>query len=137
MQDSRLTLHGHVVRTISYAYLKECSRNKISAEIYFPFIRKAFYSLNYHGQKKKHTVSRGNTTHWYHKNSALLKCLEVCSQCTYNRVIITMVMRFNWLKTVGICLINAKSYSLFLETEKPAAQGNLFCDNLWKQGTWE
>lgn len=86
---------------------------------------------------KKSTVSQGNTTHWYHKNSALKQHWEVHTQCTYNQVIITMVMSFNWLKTVGIYLINATCYSLFLGTENPASQGNLRCDNLWKQGTWE
>lgn len=62
MQDNTPCLHGHVVRNISYVHLKGHTRNKISAEIHFPFIRKAFYRLNYHGQKK-HTVSQGYTTH--------------------------------------------------------------------------
>lgn len=52
-------------------------------------------------------------------------------------LIIRSLSPWLWLKTVGICLINAKCYSLFLGTENPAAQGNLFCDSIWKQGTWE
>lgn len=73
MRDNTPPLHGHAVRTISYVHLKRHIRNKISAETDFLFIRKAFYGLNYPGQKK-HTVSQGNATHRYHKNSALLKC---------------------------------------------------------------
>jgi len=51
MKDSTLCLHGHVVRNISYVHLKGHTRNKISAEMFFPFIRKVFHRFSYIGKK--------------------------------------------------------------------------------------
>lgn len=58
MQDSTPPLHGHVVRNTSYVPLKGRTRNKTSVEKYFPFIRKTFSRLNYHGQKKSRPFPR-------------------------------------------------------------------------------